>query len=341
MGESANKVVSSEAPASSTDAGVRAPAQGSFAASLMSRPKAGSPTAIPAITQPAAQQPAADDAGDEPAGDTAGDADEGQTGDEPVAEPAQPVVGSGGSKLSSETLTTRLERERKRILKAEYGTTDQAEISRIKAERAKQAEEYAALKAKQDEVDRQSMTEQQKLQADNETLKKQNAELNEKLTAMQERQVIDQQTNAVSKIAGTYVDPLMIEEALFSFQRHVSKLSPDEVKRLTPRAIDRWFKNLAETKPGYKLRLANGTAGDQKVDDSKIAAPAKVADPKPPVRRIALTTSNQPKGGAAKPAPKAPAAGTVAGKTVRPGQPNSMSKAELTAYMKSKGMRPF
>lgn len=337
MGESANKVVSSEAPASSTDAGVRAPAQGSFAASLMSRPKAGSPTAIPALTQPAAQQPVADDAGDEPAGD----ADEVQTGDEPVAEPAQPVVGSGGSKLSSETLTTRLERERKRILKAEYGTTDQAEISRIKAERAKQAEEYAALKAKQDEVDRQSMTEQQRLAADNETLKKQNAELNEKLTAMQERQVIDQQTNAVSKIAGTYVDPLMIEEALFSFQRHVSKLSPDEVKRLTPRAIDRWFKNLAETKPGYKLRLAAGTTGDQKTDDPKIAAPAKVADPKPPVRRIALTTSNQPKGGAAKPAPKAPAAGTVAGKTVRPGQPNSMSRAELNAHLKSKGMRPW
>jgi hypothetical protein len=222
------------------------------------------------------------------------------------------------------------------LLRAEYGTTDPTEITKIKQLRLAQADEYKTLKAQKEESDRQAMTEQQRAAADAAALKAENESLLTRIQEMETGQVVSAQTQELTQIAGKFIDPSMLDYALGDFQRYVNRLDPADLKRQTPRSITRWFEKLANDKPRFSIVPTDAT-NPPAVDASN--SPAAIA--KPPVRRVPLSTSAVPKGGPPKPAPKAPEPGTIAGKTVRPGQPNSMTKQELNAHLRSTGRKPW
>ena len=263
---------------------------------------------------------------------------------------AVPVLGKGGSPIPGEAVSDRIARERNRILRAEYGTTDAAEIAKIKSLRLAQADEYVTLKKQKEEADRLAMSEQQRTAADLEALRTQNTELQARLHEMETGQVVNSQTQELTKVAGKYIDPSMMEYALGDFQRYVNKLDPKEVKRVTPRSIERWFMKLAEEKPRFRIVPVDPNAGVDpllgtavvgvKGADSPGPSPATIVAPKT-IRRVPITTSTAPKGGAPKPVPKKPEGGTVAGKTIRPGLPNSMTSQELKAHLRAQGRQPW
>jgi len=264
--------------------------------------------------------------------------------------PTVPVLGKGGAPIPGEAVSDRVARERNRILRAEYGTTDPAEIAKIKSLRLAQADEYTTLKKQKEDADRLAMSEQQRQTADLEALRTQNAELQSRLHEMETGQVVNSQTQELTKVAGKYIDPSMMEYALGDFQRYVNKLDPKEVKRVTPRSIERWFVKLAEEKPRFRIVPVDPNAGVDptlgtaavgvKGVDSPGPSPATIVVPKT-VRRVPITTSTAPKGGAPKPVPKKPEGGTVAGKTVRPGMPNSMTSQELKSHLRAQGRQPW
>lgn len=325
------------APADSKPAGARS-SLGTMASQLLSRPRAGAPLAIPPRqgTPAAAMPPTAPEPPAAPAV-------------VPPTAPEKPVVGKGGAPMPAEAVSDRVARERNRLLRAEYGTTDPAEVEKIRNLRKTQLEEYAKLKADREEADRQAMSEAERMKADLEASQRTVDELKARIHEMETGQAVSRQTEELKGMAAKYVDPTMMEDALFHFQRYVNKLDPKEVKRLTPRAIDRWFAKFVDERPRFKLEPpqaggdpALGTAAvGVKGADSPGPSPATIVAPKATVRRVPISTSAAPKGGAPKAAPAKPAAGTVAGKTVRPGQSNSMSKQELNAHLRSKGIRPW
>lgn len=251
--------------------------------------------------------------------------------------PAPTVLGRGGNQVPPESVAARIERERRRILREEYGTDDMARVAQIRDQRKSEAERFKALSSAEEARQREAMTAQQRLEADLAKERERAAALETQIQGLKEAQVIDRQTAQLSEIASKYIDPSLSEWALSKFQRHLREMPVEQIKRLTPRAIERWFSKFAEDNPRARKELPGATKTPDQV-------PAKVepaAAPSP--RRVPLATTPARAGGAPKPrAPGGPTpGGTVGGKTLKPGQPNSMTRAEVTEYMKTKGMRPY
>jgi TolA-binding protein len=247
-------------------------------------------------------------------------------------------VGHGGAIVPDEAISERVARERNKLLRAEYGTTDPTEIKRIQDLRNSQLEEYKTLKAAADEANRAAMSEQERLATDLNTANAKIEELNAQISEMQTGQVVNDQTQKLQGIASEHINPKMVRYALIDFQKHVIELPPEEVKRLTPRAVERWFKKFAEDNPEFKLPPP-ATTTPLSGSPAVVETPAPVV--KTPVRRVGMTTSTAPKGGAPSTKPKSPEPGAVAGKVIKPGQENSMSKQELNTYLRSIGRKPW
>jgi len=93
-----------------------------------------------------------------------------------------------------------------------------------------------------------------------------------------------------------------------------------------PAVADQWFKTFVEKNPKYALAKP-GEAAKAKSEAEKAKTEAEKA--KPPI-----TTGPPAKG---KPKPVT-GTGLLNGKTVKPGQPNSMSAQEYAEYKKANGI---
>lgn len=242
--------------------------------------------------------------------------------------PEAPVVGSGGKQLSQVALSERVQRERNKVFRELYGTTDPAKVRDLRERERQQLAEYQALKAAEDERQRAAMSREEQLQADIAAANARAEAAENRLRELETNNVVQSQTEELRGIAGKHIKPSMLRYALIDFQAHVRSLTPEQLKTFTPRAVERWFSKHAEANPDLKL------VGAPPAPPAAAPPPA----PKPPVRRPLISSAN-PKGGTGTPPPKLPAPGTHAGKTVRPGLPNSMDQKELNAHLKSKGMR--
>ena len=254
------------------------------------------------------------------------------------ASPAPTVLGRGGTQVPPESVAARIDRERRRLLREEYGTDDMTRVAQIREQRKSEAERFKALSTAEEARQREAMTAQQRLEADLAKERERVVALETQIRELKEAQVIDRQTAQLTEIASKHIDPSLAEWALSRFQRHLREMPVEQIKRLTPRAIDRWFAKFAEDNPRARKELPTGSA---KAPDQ---APARVEPaPEKQPRRVPLATTPARAGGAPKPrAPGGPApAGTVGGKTLKPGLPNSMTRAEVQEFMKSKGMRPY
>jgi hypothetical protein len=290
-------------------------------------PPAGAATSAPAgaaiLNPPGATPPAVRDAGGPP----------------PAAPPAPaaPVLGRGGTALPPESVAQRVDRERRKLLREEYGTDDAARVEQIRAQRKADAARLQGLAEAEDARKREAMTAQQRLEADLAKERERAVTLETRLKTLEEERVMERQSSQLHDLASKHVDPSLVDWALIRFQRYVQSAPVDQIKRLTPRAIERWFEKFVSENPKAKREAAAPTPAP-----TPDQAPAKVAPaPEKPPRRVPLATSTAARGGA--PTPRAPAAqaGAVAGKTIKPGLPNSMTKAEVNAYLATKGMRPY
>lgn len=227
------------------------------------------------------------------------------------------------------------EAERKRLLKAEFGTDDPAEIERIKSKRATDEAELARLRADEEKRKRSEMTEIDQLKADlaaaNEKITTLTKELEEAKTAtIAQKQSAEVRALITShKFKDKYVP--FVNDAMAV---HFKSLTKTEQGKFGRAAINAWLAKYAKENP--ELLAAEPAPPPPAEAAAPEAAPAPPAAPKPPVRQPA-TNGKQPVPPKVATPPAAP--DPLAGKTPRPGLPNSMNDKELKEYMARRGMK--
>jgi hypothetical protein len=203
------------------------------------------------------------------------------------------------------------EEKRKAWFKERYGTDDEEEVERMIAEAKTLREANEAKK-------REEMTELERLRADLKAEEQRRKAAEQKSLDLERRRRYDRQDVAVVRIATQHVDPELTEDAALLFARHLRTLSKDEVKKMSKKDVEAWFKDLVKRKPAWAPAAAPPT-GETEGDKPRARQP--------------ITTGTPPTG---QPQPT-PAA--LAGKTPRPGQPNSMTKQEMEEYKRSRGLQ--
>jgi len=282
-------------------------------------PAAGTPAAPPpAAPAPAAANPVVGSTTGEsfmPSAAAAGTTPAPAQGGAPAAA-APAVPGKPGGKpqqrltLSNDDLKERIRRAQSSVLKDLLGTDDPNAIRERLAKAAELEKQAETAKVA-------AMTEQQKVQHQLAKVTAERDRFRTELVSTQEREVVRGQSAFVERLAGAHVHPEAIEEASLAFARHVSTADPKVVAKYTEKDVGAWFRKYVEKKPF----MAKAAAG----------APAAA----PPARR----TVERPAGAnRPPPRPTAPASSqTNGGKTFRPGQPNSMSRAEAKEAARGRG----
>lgn len=212
----------------------------------------------------------------------------------PVSPPTPPPAPAGRPKLqlSNDDLNERLRRAKSSALKELFGTDDVAKLRQLKT-RAEELERTA------EEQKRAQMSEIERMKYDLDRQKQFNAQLQDKLRRVSEREVVREQQKEVERIATRHVNPLYVEEAALAFARDIAAKNPREVARMTEKDIAKWFQKYVERKPAF--------AASPNARKVKTLAGARTPAPRP----------HQPAN-----------AQTNGGKSFKPGQANSMSREE-------------
>lgn len=137
---------------------------------------------------------------------------------------------------------------------------------------------------------------------------------------IQDTQVIEREDRRVLSIMEKHLDPDTIEDLIPKLARHLNGKSVEDLAN-PDAVIEAWCKEFVEKKPKFGKDYA-AAASDAKKDE-----PA-------PVKQIPL--DNGAKGARPDGNPVPPS--EASGKTPKPGQPNSMSQAELAAYKRQHGL---
>ncbi len=224
-------------------------------------------------------------------------------------------------------------RERRRILKAEYGTDDEVECARIKSERDAKLAQADALIAAEADRKRASMSEVEVLTADKTRLEARVTELEAELKGLKQKATAQQQDAKLRQIAAPLIKPNRIKHALLEFGEYVSKLTPSQIKLIDDKRTAAWFSKFAKDNPDMALEAAPAPT-------APVVAPTPGTPPAPvaaPLARKPVPAGARPVG--APPAPRQlPTVDPLAGKTARPGLPNSMNAAELRVFAKRNGV---
>ncbi len=254
-----------------------------------------------------------------------------------VAPPAPPAAPARRSNALSDEEKARLndhkDREKRRLLREEYGTDDEAEVARIRLERKKKLDEHDALVAAEAERKRSQMSEVEQLQAEVASLKSENEDLKRQLAETKKDVVAKEQDSRIQGIAIKHVRLDRVKYAKQEFREYVVKLTDVEKRRLNEVTIDKWFKKFATDNPDMALGAPAAPPPAATPPVPAAAPPAAPAAGAPPLRRVL------PAGGARPVVPvprQAAPADPFAGKTMKPGLPNSMTPKEVREYAKSK-----
>lgn len=227
--------------------------------------------------------------------------------------------------------------EREAKLLADLEITD---LAKFKAERQAQAAKLKEFEEKEEARKRESMSREEQLTKDLEAAHAKIADLEAQLRDHQEAKTEQDQRSQLVGFASEHVDPDFVDEAVdFHFRRHVKDVlakDPEKAKAIDARYIKRWFADLVKQKPKL-AKSAPAPAG------TETQTAASVTDQKKPVRRIIrrpVTTGPSPSRTPSSPSPQnGSAAALTGGKTPRPGQPNSMTKAELREFAAKQGVK--
>lgn len=253
---------------------------------------------------------------------------------EPAA--AKPVIGHGGKEMSAEAIAERVDRANKKLLRELTGTDNMEEAKKLvaKAKAAGKslsdadAKEFERLKRLEEVRKRSRMTDEQRRAEEGKAKEDRIAALEAQLKEREQNDIVRSQDQVITSAATQHIDPDMLEDAKERLRRHVRDLqkdSPELFAKFGAKDIEKWFKKLATDKPKFA----------KEAPAAKVETPAPVAA-KPAEKRVVTTTKQPPRPPAA--APK-DGPGMYKGKIVKPGQPNSMNKAELREYAKMNNIR--
>jgi len=284
--------------------------------------------------------------------------DDEETGDPPQQDPPaqqqqRRVVGRGGAPLSDEAVSKAKAEaraaERKRLLRDEYGTDDEKEIERIRADRKAKIEEAERLRKEAEDRKRSEMSEIERLKQDIAERDTEIARLKQERDSAQQSLASERQGFKIRSVASQFVaaKPVLIEGAVDAFRRHVVSLTKDEQRKLGDAQITKWFRDFVRDNPEFApaaARAADDSGTGDGDDMGKPKTPPAPPAPKPrvpvgarpgtvPARRPSVANPPRPAG-------RNPGT-TESGKTARPGQANSMSRSELNAHVKKQGLKPW
>jgi hypothetical protein len=200
--------------------------------------------------------------------------------------------------LPKRELEKRIGRAKQSALKEVFGEEIDTDAAKTRAAKAKE------LEAQQEQQRQAQLTNEQRLQEELAREKARADEATTKLKAKQRQDVMNRETQRIAGLANKHIDPSMTELVLPKFKQHLKTLTRQQVNAMDDKQIEKWFRDFASKNP--KLARA--------------AAPAPKPTPKVPV-------TNGVRGN--RPGQMPSGQGAAAEKTARPGQPNSMTKAEI------------
>lgn len=254
----------------------------------------------------------------------------GTPGDGQQQQPGRPSTAD----LQPEVLKVRLDAEAERGARRErealftkYGVKSEEELAARLARLGTLEESDKKRAAEDEERKRATMTNEQRLQAECDQLKAKVAELEGKLQAANGKVAAMKQGQVVRAQFTDLIDPELLEEAELRFAAHVKSLreagdTAALAKFDKPGEVRAWARDLVQRKPKFARAAAPAGGGNGGANGQK-----------PSAARKPITTGASP-ARATPPAKVVPAA--TAAKTVRPGQKNSMSDAEVSEHLKAK-----
>lgn len=205
--------------------------------------------------------------------------------------------------LSASAFRKRIDRANKATLKELFGTDD---VEAIKKER----ENYLKLKETAEEERRKKLDEVTRLKEDKEKAEARAAEAERRAQEVENKRQLDEEVRALTRVAAKHLDEEYVEDIINGpFHRYVADLSDREREKLTERDVDGWFAEYAQKKP----KLAKGYV-EQK--PKVLPATNGIVDNKRPAQVNGKDLTE---------------------KTPKPGQPNSMSRAEYNEWKKRQG----
>jgi hypothetical protein len=221
-------------------------------------------------------------------------------------------------KITPRALSSRVARGAEKKLK-EMGLQSWEEIDAMK-------EKIAAYEAQQEEARLSQLSEVEREKELRAKTEARLAELQNEVTTERENRMMDREEQRVTSWVDQYIDPKFKKYAMSDVLDAINAASESEIA--DPDAFLKGYleKYIAEEQPGFARGAAMQRAPEQ-VTPQAAPAPAPVAP-----RAVPMTNGLQ----LTKPLPNAQQ--TLAGKTAKPGQPNSMSPAELMAYKKANGL---
>ena len=230
--------------------------------------------------------------------------------------------------LPPEALTKRLEVERKRgqeearkALLAELGIEDP---NAFKTTREQQQKELQQCRQAEEKRKREQLSERERLLQDIEAEKKRAAEAETKLRDLQDQISTTEQQQMLESIASKHIHgPFVRAVVSYEFRQHIKalqKTDPNALNELDEKAIDRWFRDFARENADYQKRE------EQKEKEAPKEQPKIVRRPITTGRPVQIPTSR-------------PVDPTTQGKTFRPNQPNSMTRAEVKEALAKQGIK--
>ena len=205
--------------------------------------------------------------------------------------------------MSKQALTKRLDRHTKKELRERFGTDDYAQIK-------KDLDELKTLRDEKEQKRRAELSENEKLKEDLAKEKKAREEAERKAQQTVDAQVFAEYDATAKEVFGDKIAPKHVKRAMRELKEHILGLEEGETPtdpKKAKKVFEKWTKEWLEENPEFA----------KPVDEPK---------------KIALTTGSNPNARREKSDPQ------LAHKTAKPGQVNSMSKAEYAQYKRERGL---
>lgn len=269
-------------------------------------------------------------------------------GGTPPAPPATPptppvrVVGNGGEipeERVSEIRRESAQRERRRLLKEMWGTDDEDEVKKLQAAQKEALGEATKLKEDREKARLAELTETERLKAEllaaNSKYDADTARLTRERDSHKAELETERQDVLITGFASKHIAGKFLKTAKVEFGEYVAGLNKTETAALDQKKIDAWFAKYAKDNPEFAPpKAVVAKTAEQLAAEEKAKAAAAI-----PPKRVPVGAA--PRGGTAR--PPVPAARPVNGPNTFKGKlVKNLSKAELTEYWASKGMkRPY
>lgn len=218
----------------------------------------------------------------------------------PVVPPAKAEESDGAIKLTPEQLNERLQRHTAAQLKKQFGIDDPEAIKAL----LKKAQEADAEAEKQR---REKLDETTRLKEDLDKERAARTQKEKEVETLRKARVMDREERRLSNLAAKHIAAEYVDFAITKFAKSLrANLTPKQIAAMTPQQQEAWFIKFAKTNTAFRK---GGKA-------APVETPPTTTQP---------VTNGTPGGVAPPPMPP----GSAEPMTAKPGQKNTMSKAQV------------